>query len=96
MPGKHAKSPKPPKKSRLDLLLVERGLVESRSRAQALVMAGLVFSGERRLDKPGALVPLEMPLALRGEDHPWVSRGGLKLAHALAEFGIDPAGRTCL
>jgi 23S rRNA (cytidine1920-2'-O)/16S rRNA (cytidine1409-2'-O)-methyltransferase len=96
MPGKHAKSPKSPKKSRLDLLLVERGLVESRSRAQALVMAGLVFSGARRLDKPGALVPLETPLALRGQDHPWVSRGGLKLAHALAEFGIDPAGRTGL
>src|SRR5271168_5533848 len=83
-------------KKRLDQLLVDRGLVESRSRAQALVMAGLVFSGERRLDKPGALVPLETPLALRGQDHPWVSRGGLKLAHALSFFGLSPAEKICL
>ncbi|MEQ8345420.1 MAG: TlyA family RNA methyltransferase [Sneathiellaceae bacterium] len=83
-------------KRRLDQALVERGLVESRARAQALVMAGLVFSGERRLDKPGMPVAPDMPLTLRGQDHPWVSRGGLKLAHALAAFGIDPAGRICL
>jgi 23S rRNA (cytidine1920-2'-O)/16S rRNA (cytidine1409-2'-O)-methyltransferase len=80
---------------RLDQLLVERGLVESRSRAQALVMAGKVFSGERRLDKPGQQVPEETPLTVRGQDHPWVSRGGLKLAHAIAEFGIDPKGCVC-
>jgi 23S rRNA (cytidine1920-2'-O)/16S rRNA (cytidine1409-2'-O)-methyltransferase len=87
---------KPAPKHRLDQLLVERGLVESRSRAQALVMAGLVYSGERRLDKPGAQVSDDTPLILRGQDHPWVSRGGLKLAHALDHFGIDPSGRTCL
>jgi 23S rRNA (cytidine1920-2'-O)/16S rRNA (cytidine1409-2'-O)-methyltransferase len=85
-----------PKKTRLDLLLVERGLAESRSRAQALIMAGIVFSGGRRLDKPGAMVAPDMSIAVRGVDHPWVSRGGLKLAAALDHFAIDPAGRTCL
>lgn len=84
------------KKQRLDQELVARGLVESRARAQALVMAGQVYSGERRLDKPGMPVAADMALALRGQDHPWVSRGGLKLAHALTEFGIDPTGRICL
>ncbi len=84
------------RKLRLDQALVERGLVESRARAQALVMAGQVFSGERRLDKPGMPVADDMALELRGQDHPWVSRGGLKLAHAIAHFGIDPTGRICL
>jgi 23S rRNA (cytidine1920-2'-O)/16S rRNA (cytidine1409-2'-O)-methyltransferase len=83
-------------KKRLDSLLVERGLVESRARAQALVLAGAVWSGERRLDKAGALVAADAPLALRGRDHPWVSRGGVKLAHALEHFGIDPAGAVAL
>jgi 23S rRNA (cytidine1920-2'-O)/16S rRNA (cytidine1409-2'-O)-methyltransferase len=81
---------------RLDLLLVERGLAESRARAQALIMAGLVFSGDRRLDKPGMLLEEDAALAVKGRDHPWVSRGGLKLAHALDRFGIDPAGLVCL
>jgi 23S rRNA (cytidine1920-2'-O)/16S rRNA (cytidine1409-2'-O)-methyltransferase len=81
---------------RLDLLLVERGLAESRARAQALIMAGLVFSGDRRLDKPGMLIDEDAALAVKGRDHPWVSRGGLKLAHALDRFGIDPAGLVCL
>jgi 23S rRNA (cytidine1920-2'-O)/16S rRNA (cytidine1409-2'-O)-methyltransferase len=81
---------------RLDLLLVERGLAESRARAQALIMAGLVFSGDRRLDKPGMLLEEDTALAVKGRDHPWVSRGGLKLAHALDRFGIDPAGLVCL
>jgi 23S rRNA (cytidine1920-2'-O)/16S rRNA (cytidine1409-2'-O)-methyltransferase len=76
---------------RLDLLLVERGLVESRSRAQALIAAGLVYSGAQRLDKPGLIVPNDQPLELRGQDHPWVSRGGVKLAHVLDHFAIDPA-----
>ena len=84
------------KRSRLDQLLVARGLAESRSRAQALVMAGLVYSGERRLDKPGALVAADLALELRGADHPWVSRGGLKLAAVLDHFGIDPRGRVAL
>jgi 23S rRNA (cytidine1920-2'-O)/16S rRNA (cytidine1409-2'-O)-methyltransferase len=83
-------------KQRVDRLLVERGLAESRARAQALVMAGLVFSGTRRLDKPGATLDPEAPLAVKGKAHPWVSRGGVKLAHALEHFGIDPAGLICL
>jgi 23S rRNA (cytidine1920-2'-O)/16S rRNA (cytidine1409-2'-O)-methyltransferase len=81
---------------RLDQLLVERGLAESRVRAQALVMAGLVFSGERRLEKPGMLVAEDVPLAVKGPEHPWVSRGGVKLAHALDRFGIEPGGLVCL
>lgn len=83
-------------KRRLDQLLVERGLAESRQRAQALVMAGLVFSGERRLDKPGQAVAEDAALEVRGQDHPWVSRGGLKLVKGLDHFGIDPAGKVCL
>jgi len=83
-------------KKRADLLLVERGLVESRSRAAALILAGKVFSGERRIDKAGDMLAEETPLDLRGQDHPWVSRGGLKLVHALDHFGIDPTGRICL
>ncbi len=83
-------------KRRIDVLLVERGLAESRARAQALVLAGNVFSGERRLDKPGHALDAEAPLEVRGRDHPYVSRGGLKLAHALDHFALDPAGLTCL
>ena len=81
---------------RADQLLVERGLVESRTRAQAVIMAGLVFSRERRIAKAGDLLAEDAPLELRGQDHPWVSRGGLKLAHGLAHFGLSPAGRICL
>jgi len=83
---------KPPVKTRLDVALVERGLVESRAKAQAMILAGIVFSGERRLEKPGLLVKREQPLEVRGQEHPWVSRGGVKLAHALDRFGIDPGG----
>ena len=85
-----------PKKLRLDQLLVERGLAESRTRAQALVMAGLVFSGESKLAKPGQQLATDRPLEVRGRDHPWVSRGGIKLAHALEHFGLDPAGATAM
>jgi 23S rRNA (cytidine1920-2'-O)/16S rRNA (cytidine1409-2'-O)-methyltransferase len=83
-------------KQRLDRALVARGLAESRARAQALVMAGLVFSGETRLDKPGQQVAEDAALEVRGRDHPWVSRGGVKLSHALETFAIDPAGKVCL
>jgi len=83
-------------KRRLDQLLQERGLADSRSRAQALIMAGLVFSGDRRLDKPGLPVAADCALELRGQDHPYVSRGGVKLAHALDVFGLDPTGMTAL
>ena len=83
-------------KQRADQLLVERGLVETRSRAQALILAGKVFSGERRIAKAGDLLTDGTPLEVRGQDHPWVSRGGVKLAHGLAHFGYDPTGRICL
>lgn len=83
-------------KRRLDQLLTDRGLAESRSRAQALVMAGLVFTGETKLAKSGQQLPVDAPLEVRGRDHPWVSRGGIKLAHALEHFGLDPAGSTAM
>lgn len=83
-------------KRRADQLLLERGLVESRQRAQAVILAGLVFSGERRIDKAGQLLAEETPLTLRGQDHPWVSRGGLKLDHGLTHFAVDPTGLVCL
>jgi 23S rRNA (cytidine1920-2'-O)/16S rRNA (cytidine1409-2'-O)-methyltransferase len=79
-------------KQRLDLLLVEQGLAESRSKAQALIMAGLVYRGEQKLDKAGLELPEETELSVRGREHPWVSRGGMKLAHGLAEFKIDVKG----
>jgi 23S rRNA (cytidine1920-2'-O)/16S rRNA (cytidine1409-2'-O)-methyltransferase len=83
-------------KKRLDHLLVERGLAESRAKAQAAIMAGLVFSNEKRLDKPGTPVAEDVALEVRGQPHPWVSRGGLKLAHAIEAFGIDVAGKTAI
>src|SRR5471032_1768443 len=83
-------------KQRLDTLLVARGLAESRAKAQALALAGLVFSGERRLDKPGQLLAEDTPLECRGRSHPWVSRGGVKLAHALDHFALDPTGAIAL
>lgn len=86
----------PKGKARVDKLLVDRGLVESRAKAQALIMAGKVYSGDRRIAKAGDLLPDEAPLELKGQDHPWVSRGGLKLAHALAEFGLDPRGAIAI
>jgi 23S rRNA (cytidine1920-2'-O)/16S rRNA (cytidine1409-2'-O)-methyltransferase len=76
-------------KQRADQLLVDRALAESRTRAQALILAGLVFSGERRIDKPGQTLPDDAPIEVRGRDHPWVSRGGVKLAHGLDHFGWD-------
>ncbi|HEU4820532.1 MAG TPA: TlyA family RNA methyltransferase [Qipengyuania sp.] len=85
-----------PNKRRLDQLLADRGLAESRTRAQALVMAGLVFSGATRLDKPGQQLAEDAPLEVRGRDHPWVSRGGIKLAHAIEHFGLDPAGGVAM
>ena len=81
--------PKKPAKTRADVALVDRGLVETRARAQALILAGKIFSGERRVEKAGEAIADDAPLELRGQDHPWVSRGGLKLDHALDELGID-------
>ncbi|MGF1549258.1 MAG: TlyA family RNA methyltransferase [Sphingomonadaceae bacterium] len=83
-------------KMRADNLLVERGLADSRTRAQALILAGAVFSGETRIEKAGQQLAADAPIAVRGKDHPWVSRGGVKLAHALDHFGWDPAGAVAL
>ena len=83
-------------KKRADQLLVERGLVENRSRAQALILAGKAFTGTRRVEKAGQLLPEDASLELKGQDHPWVSRGGVKLAFGLDHFGIDPRDRICL
>ena len=83
-------------KLRLDQALVERGLAETRAAAQRLVMAGLVFSGERRLNKPGHAIASETALEVRGQPHPYVSRGGLKLEKALDHFAIPVVGRIAL
>lgn len=77
-------------------MLVERGLAESRTRAQALVMAGLVMLGDRRADKPGLQVAADAEISVKGQDHPWVSRGGVKLVHALEVFGIDVTGAVVI
>jgi 23S rRNA (cytidine1920-2'-O)/16S rRNA (cytidine1409-2'-O)-methyltransferase len=83
-------------KTRVDLLLVERGLVPSRERARALILAGRVLVREQKIDKPGAAVPADAPIRLLGEDMPYVSRGGVKLAAALAHWPIAVEGRACL
>lgn len=83
-------------KIRLDQLLVDRGLAESRTKAQAIIMAGQVFTGTRRLDKAGDKVAEDLALEVKGQAHPWVSRGGLKLEKGLTEFAIDPTGLTAL
>lgn len=75
---------------------MSRGLAESRSRAQALIMAGAVFSGEKKLAKAGEMLAEDAPLEVRGRDHPWVSRGGIKLAHGLDYFGFDVSGAVAL
>src|SRR5438105_4923619 len=85
-----------PTKHRADQLLVEQGLAESRARAQALILAGLVSAGGRRIDKPGTALAEDAELTLAGRDHPWVSRGEVKLAFALDDFAIDPAGMIAL
>lgn len=86
--------PKPRK--RLDTLLFELGLADSRQKAQALVIAGLVTVNGAPANKPGMAVADEDQVNVKGKDHPYVSRGGVKLAHALDVFQIDPAGMTCL
>jgi 23S rRNA (cytidine1920-2'-O)/16S rRNA (cytidine1409-2'-O)-methyltransferase len=83
-------------RTRLDVALVERGLAETRAAAQRLVMAGLVYSGEQRLDKPGHSIANDSPVEVRGQPHPYVSRGGLKLEKALDHFAIPVAGRIAL
>ncbi|HVA12883.1 MAG TPA: TlyA family RNA methyltransferase [Stellaceae bacterium] len=83
-------------KKRLDQLLVERGLAETRAKAQALILAGTVWNGDRKLDKAGASYVDDLAIEIRGRDHPWVSRGGVKLAHALEHFGVEVAGAITL
>ncbi len=83
-------------KMRVDLLLVERGLVPSRERARAMILAGRVLVREQKVEKPGVAVPVEAPIRLLGEDQPYVSRGGIKLAAALAHWPISVQGRACL
>ena len=85
-----------PNKVRADQLLVLRGLAESRTRAQALILAGNVFAGDRRVAKAGDLIAEEVSLTVKGRDHPWVSRGGIKLDHGLTHFGFDVAGAVAL
>lgn len=82
-------------RQRVDRLLVERGLAESREKAQALVLAGRVFSKGQRVDKAGTNVDESVELEVRGDTCPYVSRGGMKLAGVLAPLGIDPTGRVC-
>lgn len=100
-------APRPPRKERADVLLVARGLAESREKARALVLAGAVFVGERRVDKAGEALAADAPLTVRGREHDYVSRGGVKLAGALDAFAVaraapgapdveGPAGRETL
>ncbi|WLR56401.1 TlyA family RNA methyltransferase [Mesobacillus subterraneus] len=84
------------KKERLDVLLVERGLSETREKAKRTIMAGLVYSNETRLDKPGEKVSSDIPLTVKGNALPYVSRGGLKLEKALKVFNLDVQGKTLL
>ena len=81
---------------RLDLLLVERGLCASRQEASRMILAGKVRAAGGRIDKPGTLLPMEAELEIAGPPHPFVSRGGVKLRHALDVFHLDPRGRVCL
>ena len=83
-------------KQRADQMLVDRGLAESRTRAQALIMAGLVFVGDRKVEKPGQPLAADAILDVRGRDHPWVSRGGIKLAHGLDHVGWDVTGAVAI
>ena len=92
----HPRIPAPAAKRRADQLVVERGLAESRARAQALVLAGVVSCAGRRIEKPGEQLAADAALAVKENDHPWVSRGGVKLAHALDHFRIVVNGKTAL
>lgn len=83
-----------PRKERIDVLLVERGIAESRAKAQALVLAGQVVVGDQRVDKPGQQVPVEADIRLKGEVLPYVSRGGLKLKGAIDKFGLVVRGKV--
>ncbi|MBB5707782.1 TlyA family RNA methyltransferase [Sphingopyxis panaciterrulae] len=83
-------------KLRADQLLVDRGLVESRTRAQALILAGLAFVGDCKIDKAGQQIAADADVSVKGRDHPWVSRGGIKLDHALTHLGWDVTGAVAI
>ena len=83
-------------KVRADQLLVDRGLAESRARAQALILAGLVFLGGKKVEKAGQQVAEDAAMEVKGRDHPWVSRGGIKLAHAIEHFSLDVTGMVAI
>jgi len=83
-------------KERLDVLLVERGLIETREKAKRTIMAGLVYSNEERLDKPGEKVKTDIPLSIKGKILPYVSRGGLKLEKALKVFDVSVTNKVLL
>ena len=83
-------------KVRADQLLVQQGLAESRTRAQALILSGNVFAGDRRVAKAGDMLSEDTVLTVKGRDHPWVSRGGIKLDHGLTHFGFDVTGAVAL
>ena len=83
-------------KIRLDQLLVARRLADSPAKAQALIMLGVVYTGERKLTSAGEKVPEDLAIDVRGREHPWVSRGGMKLAHGLTHFNLDPTGWVCV
>jgi 23S rRNA (cytidine1920-2'-O)/16S rRNA (cytidine1409-2'-O)-methyltransferase len=94
--GKTSPGKSRPLKTRIDVLLVERGLIASRERARAMVLAGRVLVSEQKIDKPGTSVAQDSVIRLLGEDQPYVSRGGLKLAAALEHWKIDVKGRACV
>ena len=83
------------KKKRLDVLLTERGLVDSRTKAQAIIMSGQVYVNDQKADKPGVSYEESVEIEVRGETCPYVSRGGLKLEKALRDFGVKPVGYVC-
>jgi 23S rRNA (cytidine1920-2'-O)/16S rRNA (cytidine1409-2'-O)-methyltransferase len=83
-------------RERIDKLLVERGLAETRTRAQAMIIAGQVLAGEQRIDKPGQMLDRDAEIRIKGESLRYASRGGLKLEAALREFDVDPSGKTCI
>lgn len=83
-------------KQRVDQILADRGLADSRAKAQAYIMAGLVSVAGKKIDKPGQKIASDAVIELKGKDHPWVSRGGIKLDHALRHFSIDVAGMTAM
>lgn len=84
------------KKIRIDQALHERGMAESRSKAQAYIMAGLVFCGDKKIVKSGQFIAVDAEITLKGKDHPWVSRGGIKLDHAISHFAVNVSGLTAI